>query len=136
VAVIQRLVGQLTTAAEELSKVCQAPGVMAAEPSNGITMADASGDVQPKPRRQPAQPQKEPQALMADAAPQQTELPHHIQAFAELATQYPRLSLNELAQLAYDRGLYRATAKDGTETPVNRGTLQRWLSRAKEAGLL
>jgi hypothetical protein len=64
------------------------------------------------------------------------ELPKHIQDLAELRSHYDKLSLTELAQLAFDRGIYRATGKDGTQRPANRGNLQKWLERARQAGML
>jgi hypothetical protein len=54
----------------------------------------------------------------------------------DMAAQYDKLSRGELSQLLYDRGVYRAKAKDGREVPVNRGTLQKWLDQARDAGLL
>jgi hypothetical protein len=65
-------------------------------------------------------------------------LPAHIIRIAEERAefQYSRLSLNEFAQHLFDTGIYRATAKDGTEQPVNRGTLQKWLKRAQTEGML
>jgi hypothetical protein len=63
-------------------------------------------------------------------------LPAHLQTIATVAAAHPTWSLAELATHLFDQHLYRAHAKDGTEVPVNRGTLQRWLDRAKQAGLL
>ena len=54
-----------------------------------------------------------------------------------MATQYDKLSLAELAQLLYDRNIYRARDREsGEEKLVNRGTLKLWLDRARAAGLL
>jgi hypothetical protein len=54
-----------------------------------------------------------------------------------VAAEYDTLTLGQLAQLLYDRSLYRARdRKSGVEKPVNRGTLQRWLEQARAAGLL
>jgi len=64
------------------------------------------------------------------------ELPPHIRAIADARAHYDKLTLAELAQLLFDRGIYRTQAKDGTEVPVHRGTLQRWLDRARQAGCL
>jgi hypothetical protein len=62
--------------------------------------------------------------------------PETLQQIADMAAQYDKLSRRELSQLLYDRGIYRARAKDGREVPVNRGTLQKWLDQAEQAGLL
>jgi len=64
------------------------------------------------------------------------ELPPHIRAIADARAHYDKLTLTEFAQLLFDRGIYRTQAKDGTEIPVHRGTLQRWLDRARQAGCL
>ena len=62
----------------------------------------------------------------------------HITRIAEERAkfQYSRLTLDDFAQHLFDAGIYRTTAKDDTEQPVNRGTLQKWLKRAEQAGLL
>ena len=72
-------------------------------------------------------------AITPEAAP----LAAHVLRIAEVAAQYDKLSLAELAQLLFDRGIYRATDRaTGTDKPVNRGTLKKWLDQAREAGLL
>ena len=64
-------------------------------------------------------------------------LPHHIQVIAQTAAEYDKLGLAQLAQLLYERNLYRAKDRqNGAEKPVNRGTLQKWLDQAREAGVL
>ncbi len=64
-------------------------------------------------------------------------VPPYIQAIAEAAAQYDKLSLAQLAQLLYDRNIYRARDRQsGEEKPVNRGTLQKWLEQARAAGVL
>jgi hypothetical protein len=68
----------------------------------------------------------------------QRSLPAHITRIAEERAkfQYSRLTLDDFAQHLFDTGIYRTTAKDGTEQPVNRGTIQKWLKRAQAEGLL
>ena len=81
--------------------------------------------VRPRPTMRPT-PQQQPGAAVAP----------HIQAIAAVAAEYDTLSLAQLAQLLYDRGIYRARDKQtGAEKPVNRGTLQRWLDQARTARL-
>jgi len=64
-------------------------------------------------------------------------VPQYIQDIAETRAQYDKLSLSQLAQLLYDRHIYRARDRQsGEEKPVNRGTLQKWLEEAQQAGLL
>jgi hypothetical protein len=82
-------------------------------------------------------PAAERQPRPATPQPPAEALPAHIQRIAETAAQYDKLSLAELAQLLYDRGIYRATERTtGAEKPVNRGTLQKWLDQARRAGVL
>ena len=64
------------------------------------------------------------------------DLPPHILVIAATAAEYDKLSLAELSQLLYDRGIYRAKARDGSDVPVHRGTLQKWLGQARDAGVL
>ena len=46
--------------------------------------------------------------------------------------EYDKLSLAELSQLLFDRGIYRAAdRRSGEAVPVNRGTLTRWLAQAR-----
>ena len=72
-----------------------------------------------------------------EAARATKRMPKHIQVIAETRSQYEKLSLAELSQLLYDRNIYRSRARQsGEEKPVNRGTLQKWLEEAREAGLL
>ncbi len=64
-------------------------------------------------------------------------LPAHILTIAEVAAQYDKLTLVDLSQLLYDRGIYRSTDRTtGDEKPVHKGTLTRWLERARQAGVL
>ena len=54
-----------------------------------------------------------------------------------MAAEYDKLTLVELSQLLYDRGIYRARdRKTKAEKPVNKGTLQKWLEQARQAGVL
>jgi hypothetical protein len=60
-----------------------------------------------------------------------------LQAIAETAADYDKLSLTELSQLLYDRQIYRTRDRHtGEEKPVNRGTLKKWLDQARSAGVL
>jgi hypothetical protein len=65
------------------------------------------------------------------------DLPAYLLPIAEVAAAYNKLTLVELAQLLYDRHIYRSTDRTtGAAKPVNKGTLQRWLAMARAAGLL
>jgi hypothetical protein len=71
-------------------------------------------------------------AMSARAIPLET-----LQAIADAAAEYDKLSFAQLAQLLYERNIYRA--KDpvtGQEKPLNKGTLKKWIERARTAGLL
>ena len=94
-----------------------------------------------------AVPQGTPQDLRhAAAAPQVRPAtparphglpPQTLQAIAETAADYDKLSLTELSQLLYDRQIYRTRDRHtGEEKPVNRGTLKKWLDQARRAGVL
>ena len=65
-----------------------------------------------------------------------TALTPHLQRIAEVAAEYDKLSLAELAQLLFDRNIYRARDRRGEAVPVNRGTLKKWLDQARAAGAL
>jgi hypothetical protein len=80
-------------------------------------------------------PQVTPQESATPESP--TTLPPYLLTIAEVAAAYNKLTLVELAQLLYDRNIYRSTdRKTGAAKPVNKGTLQRWLAMARQAGLL
>jgi hypothetical protein len=91
-----------------------------------------------------AQPVDVPQAAETPKSAVQTvptkrtqDLPQHIQTIAEVAAQYDKLSLAQLAELLYERNIYRAKDRtSGEEKPVNRGTLTKWLEQARAAGML
>jgi hypothetical protein len=72
----------------------------------------------------------------ATPGPATGTLAPHILQIAEVAGQYDKLSLTELAQLLFDRHVYRATSQAGQAVPVNRGTLKKWLDRARAVGVL
>lgn len=112
----------------------------------------ATGD-EPEPMAAPVAPMAVPQAPAApspEAAPVDgriVETPAHrsqrglppekLQEIAETAAEYDKLSLDDLSKLLFDRNIYRARdSHSGEEKPVNRGTLQKWLKRAEEAGVL
>jgi hypothetical protein len=60
-----------------------------------------------------------------------------LQAIADTAAHYDKLSLTELSQLLYDRQIYRTRDRHtGEEKPVHRGTLKKWLDQARRAGVL
>src|SRR5215831_17122964 len=70
-------------------------------------------------------------------APQKTKAaPAHLRAIAEAYPQATHLSLDEFAEVLYERNLYRAMDKNGHERPVHRGTLKKMLDRCKRLGLL
>ena len=63
--------------------------------------------------------------------------PEKLQEIADTAAQYDKLSLTQLSQLLFDRHIYRTRDRQtGAEHPVNKGTLQRLLKQARDAGAL
>ena len=100
---------------------------------------------QETPQETAAVPQIAPQGMRhAAAAPQVSPAtptrphglpPQTLQAIAETAAHYDKLSLTELSQLLYDRQIYRTRDRHtGEEKPVQRGTLKKWLDQARRAG--
>jgi hypothetical protein len=94
-----------------------------------------------------AMPQEAPQVVRhAAEAPQVSPAtrarahglpPQTLQAIADAAAHYDKLSLTELSQLLYDRQIYRTRDRHtGEEKPVQRGTLKKWLDQARRAGML
>jgi hypothetical protein len=59
-----------------------------------------------------------------------------LQAIADEYTLCQGLTMREVAQRLFDKGIYRAKAKDGREVPVDHSRLRRWLEQAREVGLL
>jgi len=83
------------------------------------------------------------EAAIAADAPLLTLAPHgakavpaHLRAIADAYPQATHLSLDEFAEVLYERNLYRAMDKSGHERPVQRGTLKKMLDRCKKLGLL
>src|SRR5215831_1644842 len=64
------------------------------------------------------------------------DAPAHLRAIAGAYPQAIHLSLDEFAEVLYERNIYRAIDKGGHERPVNRGTLKKMLDRCKKLGLL
>jgi hypothetical protein len=62
--------------------------------------------------------------------------PQTLQAIADERTRCEGLSLRDFAQRLHEKGIYSATAKDGTRGPANPGNVQRWLEQARRVGLL
>jgi hypothetical protein len=101
---------------------------------------------QDTPHTAAAVPQGPPQEVRhAAAAPQVSPAtptrphglpPQTLQAIADERTRCEGLSLRDFAQRLHEKGIYSATAKDGTRRPANPGNVQKWLEQARRAGLL
>jgi hypothetical protein len=59
-----------------------------------------------------------------------------LECIAEERMHCEGLSLNDFAQHLHDKGIYSSTTSDGSRVPVHKGTLRRWLERARAEGLL
>ena len=105
----------------------------------------------PQPTTQPAIPlalEPAPTTAHPVAVPQAQETPsaktpaphglprETLQAIADERTLCEGLSYSEFAQRLHDKGIYSATAKDGSKVPANRGNIKKWLDQAREAGML
>jgi hypothetical protein len=93
----------------------------------------------PQARRRgaPTTPQWTPHVSPATPARPQGIPAQTLQAIADTAAHYDKLSLTELSQLLYDRQIYRTRDRHtGEEKPVHRGTLKKWLDQARRAGVL
>jgi len=78
-----------------------------------------------------------PEATRTVSAPRTPrDAPAHLRAIAGAYPQATHLSLDEFAEVLYERNIYRAIDKGGHERPVNRGTLKKMLDRCKKLGLL
>jgi len=83
--------------------------------------------------RQPgaARPEQRPRPPARHGLPRETR-----EAIADARTLCEGLSYQEFAIRLHERGIYSATAKDGSKVPANRGTVKQWLDQARAAGLL
>ena len=82
-------------------------------------------------------PEPAPEATRTVRAPRAPrDAPAHLRAIAGAYPQATHLSLDEFAEVLYERNIYRAIDKGGHERPVNRGTLKKMLDRCKKLGLL
>jgi len=78
-----------------------------------------------------------PEAAMPQPSPPSSKaIPAHLRAIAEAYPQATHLSLDEFAEVLYERNIYRAMDKTGHERPIHRGTLKKMLDRCKKLGLL
>jgi hypothetical protein len=61
--------------------------------------------------------------------------PETLQAIADERTHCEGLSYREFAQRLHEKGIYSATAKDGSKVPPNKGNVTKWLKQARAAGM-
>jgi hypothetical protein len=119
---------------------------------------NGTGAPAPQPPAQPAIPlalEPAPKTVQPVAVPQASETPEPavqspraktpgkhglsretLEWIAEERTHCEGLSLSAFAQRLHDKGIYSATAKDGSHVPANPGNVKKWLDKAREAGLL
>ena len=133
----------LTTRVKVIEEILtQWPQLVTRPADSPPTPADTGADRAPTPRRQRADRSADRAPTGADPPPAtlrraQRLTAETLQTIAETAAQYNKLSLAELAQLLFDRHIYRARDRQtGEEKPVNRGTLTKWLEQARRAGML
>jgi hypothetical protein len=90
------------------------------------------------PTSQPARKTKTSSSRRKDGKGGNPGIPDEkLQQIADTAAEYDKMSLHELSQLLYDRGIHRATdSTTGTEKPVHPGTLKKQLDRARDQGML
>ena len=82
-------------------------------------------------------PAPAPEATRTVRAPRTPrDAPAHLRAIAEAYPHAAHLSLDEFAEVLYERNIYRAIDKNDHERPVNRGTLKKMLDRCKKLELL
>jgi hypothetical protein len=102
--------------------------IPATQPAIPLALEPApAAEVQPKPTRT----SKAPSARAQRGLPQET-----LQQIADEYTLCEGLSLSEFAQRLFDKNIYRTTSNDGTAVPAHRGTLKKWLERARQEGML
>jgi len=94
----------------------------------GVIPPEASIDAIPAPAPEATR------SVRASRAPR--DAPAHLRAIAGAYPQATHLSLDEFAEVLYERNIYRAIDKGGHERPVNRRTLKKMLDRCKKLGLL
>jgi len=89
-----------------------------------------------QPRAATQQPQAATPRQHHDPPPRHGLPPETLEAIANERTHCEGLTLGAFAQHLHAKGIYSATAKDGSKVPANRGTLKKLLDRAREAGVL
>jgi hypothetical protein len=82
----------------------------------------------PRPQRAETAPAKRP---AKHALPREV-----LERIADERTHCEGLSLSQFAQRLHEKGIYSATAKDGSKVPPNKGNVTKWLEQAREAELL
>jgi hypothetical protein len=102
----------------------------------GVPASERVQPVEPAPatEAQPTRKRKTPSSQRKGGNP---GIPDEtLQRIADERAQCEGLSLRDFAQRLHDRGIYSATAKDGSKVPANPGNLSEWLKQAREQGLL
>jgi hypothetical protein len=141
-------------APSQLSEIATIPGEDMAVPGYGFP-EDADDDLPPahgtNGTHAPASAAPVLQAAEAPsaaAAPVRTQTPtgqrsawnklprETLQAIADERTHCEGLSHREFAQRLHEKGIYSATAKDGSKVPANHRRVSEWLERAREEGML
>jgi hypothetical protein len=101
----------------------------------GCALMERSFEETTAPAPEPPAPAPTPVAPLAPITPMQEPDPKLV-AIADIWAEYKALGYEKVAQLLYDRGIYRAKSKDGTEHVMNRGTLMKMVKRCERLGLL
>jgi hypothetical protein len=94
-----------------------------------------------EPAPKTAEPVDVPQALETPAPKAKRPASHALppetlQAIAEERIHCEGLSLRQFAERLHAKGIYSATAKDGSRVPANPGNVKKWLDEARAAGVL
>jgi hypothetical protein len=86
---------------------------------------------------QPTRTSKTPSSRRKDGKGGNPGIPDEmLQRIADERTQCEGLSLRDFAQRLHDKGIYSATAKDGSKVPANPGNLSEWLKQAQAQSML
>ncbi len=139
IAELRVQVQDLTARLDALAAIGQPPAASEhAPPTERQPVADMAVDIGARPPVAAVAAASAPTAQQHRPRPQRPHglPPETLARIAEERTHCEGLSLREFAQRLHTKGIHSSTAKDGSQGPVNQGTLAKWLKQAREEGLL
>jgi hypothetical protein len=118
----------------DMPQVSETPEPLADTPPPSASQVNGQGAPATQPPTHPAHVPQATETPMRHGRPGISR--ETLEAIADERTLCEGLSIREFSQRLFDKGIYRAKAKDGRAVPVDHSRLRRWLDQAREAGMM